>query len=171
MCGDEERDDIDAGERALEDEARKPVVRRVETGHRATSSRARHQSGSALSAAARRRLLPGGRRPPRGDHLFSTAHAALGPYALQRSGALRDLIILRDLDPMALRRGEHLAPRLLLGVDALERSLVEARDRVADVLLVVDREMLATFLVDVGEVLRRDVLASCLGELCHGDPP
>ncbi len=105
------------------------------------------------------------------NHLLTAAHPALGPHALQRPRALGDLVILRDLDPMALRRGEHLSPRLLLRVDALERGLVEARDRIADVLLVVDGEVLAAFLVDVRKVLRRDVLTSCLGQLCHGSSP
>src|SRR4029077_16266647 len=68
-------------------------------------------------------------------------------------------------DPGALRRSEDLASGLLFRVDALERRLVEARDGVPNVLLVVDREVLSTFLVDVGEVLARDVLASVVCEL------
>src|SRR5438309_2416129 len=132
--------------------------------------RARHAS-TPLSPAAHRRLLPGGRRPLRPEHLLTTPQPALGPHALQRPCALRDLVILRDLDPLALRRGEDFAPRLLLRVDALERGLVEARDGVADVLLVVDGKVLATLFVDVREVLRGDVLTSCFGELCHCRPP
>src|SRR6185503_12813724 len=70
-------------------------------------------------------------------------------------------------DPVALRCREDLAPGHLFRVDALERGLIEARDRVPNVLLVVDRKALSTLLIDVGEVLARDVLASGLGELCH----
>src|SRR3981081_3243402 len=104
---------------------------------------ARHHRAARLSAAACRRLLACGGCP------------------------LRDLVVLRDLDPVALRRGEHPATRLLLRIDAFEPRLVEARDGVANVLFVVDREVLSTFLIDVREVLARDVLSSGLSQLWH----
>src|SRR5207247_6081139 len=50
--GDQERDDVNAGEGALEDETREPVVRRFETGHRATSSRASPKHAAAISCGA-----------------------------------------------------------------------------------------------------------------------
>ena len=49
---------------------------------------------------------------------------------------------------MALRRGKDLPPRSLLSRLALEICLVEASDRVPDVRLVVDRQVLATVAVD-----------------------
>src|SRR5688500_3097310 len=104
-------------------------------------------------------------------HLLSATHPALGADAFERVGTLRDLVVLRDLDPVAPRRREDLAPRLLVRGDALERRLVEACDRVADVVRIVDGQVLSAVLVDVGEVLTRDVLATGLRELCHPGPP
>src|SRR5688572_4423502 len=104
-------------------------------------------------------------------HFLSATHPALGADAFERVGTLRDLVVLRDLDPVALRRREDLAPRLFFRGDALERRLVEACDRVADVVRIVDRQVLSAFLVDVGEVLTGDVLATRLRELCHRGPP
>ena len=51
---------------------------------------------------------------------------------------------------------------------ALELGLVEARDRVPDVRLVVDREVLAALLVDVRELVRTKVVSIVGVKRCHG---
>ena len=56
-----------------------------------------------------------------------------------------------DLDVVALRRGEDPPRRRVLGDLALEVGLVEARDRVPHMILVVDRQMPLALSIDVGE--------------------
>src|SRR5438128_266516 len=71
---------------------------------------------------------------------------------LPRSAPLHDLVVLRDLDVVVLRGPEDLLASLLPGGLTLEVSLVPARHRVPNVLLVVDRQMFAALIVDVGEI-------------------
>src|SRR5829696_3867904 len=83
------------------------------------------------------------------------------------SGPLRGLGHVRvvgDLDPVALRRADDLLPSPLLRGRALELRLVPSRHRVADVGLVVDREVLAAVAVDVRELIGPEVVALPLGQ-------
>src|SRR5439155_1355726 len=70
------------------------------------------------------------------------------------ASGLRDVRALVDLDSMAASRPDDSLTRLLLGRLALKFSLVPASHGVADVGLVVDRQVLTALPVDVCELAR-----------------
>jgi hypothetical protein len=72
---------------------------------------------------------------------------------------------------MTLRGREDLLASLLLGRLALEVGLVEACHRVAHVRRVVDRQVLAAVLVDVGKLVLAKVVSVLGVKFRHGLPP
>src|SRR5205823_1308174 len=107
-----------------------------------------------------------GSKPPAGtvgaDMRTRRSARAIGPgahaLALFRLGGLDDLVRLVDIDVLALRRPDDLPSRGLLLARAVEVRAREARHRVADVTLVVDRQVPLAFLVDVGELAVRQLV-------------
>ena len=83
---------------------------------------------------------------------------------MTRRGA-RDPVVVADLDAVLVRRGHDLLACTLLRRGALEVGLVPARHGVADMRLVVDRQVALAVPVDVGEVALLDVRAAARGEL------
>src|SRR5581483_5490076 len=75
------------------------------------------------------------------------------------------------VDVVLLRRSQDLLRRLVLRRLALEVRPAEALDGVADVLLVVDRQVALAVAVDVGEVGVFQALALLGRQLCHAIPP
>src|SRR5438034_3605935 len=72
---------------------------------------------------------------------------------------------------MLLRGADDLAARPFLGRRAIELGLVPARHGIADVRLVVDREMFPALRVDIGELAAAELLSLGRRKLSHVIPP
>ena len=106
---------------------------------------------------------PAEREPASRRSAATSAPIARSICRRQPTGCLT-LAVLVDLDAVALCGAKDLPARLLLGGLALEVGLVEARDRVADVRLVVDRQMLAAV---IDRRTRTGPCGACRGPRCR----
>src|SRR5688500_5702232 len=132
---------------------------------------------------------PGNTRPTTSGIAATPTASTAGPRATATSSASRrttsrsgsavrgsadrlaNVAVLVDLDVMALRGGQDPLPNSLLGCLALEVGLVEARDGIAHVRLIVDRKVLAAVVVDICEPILAHRVAPLRAQIGHRGSP
>src|SRR5438552_10722398 len=104
-----------------------------------------------LDVSLRRRPLARRRLTFWPHDLASAPRTALGGGRAKPGAPTSDLVVLGDLDPVALGRRDVLTPRRFLGAGGFELRLVPPGHRITDVRLVVYRQVPFAVLVHVGE--------------------